>query len=81
MPGTATTAASRSSRRIASTALATAPAVDGRSAGSLASMDMISARGPGGTSLGSGGGGSLTCARAIAICESPVNGRFPARHS
>ncbi len=52
MPGTAAAAASRSPRRIASTAPARAPAVDGRSAGSLASIDMISAAAPAGMSLG-----------------------------
>jgi hypothetical protein len=66
---------------MASTAVARAPAVAGRSLGSFASIDISSARTVSGTLSFSGGGGSLTCARAIAICDSPVNGRRPARHS
>jgi len=53
----------------------------GRSAGVLGSMDMIRARTGAGMDSGSSGGVSLTCASAIAICDSPENGRRPARHS
>ena len=81
MPGTASVAVLVSPARRASAALASAVAFSGRSAGFLASMDMISWRTGAGMVSGSGGGASLTWARAMAICDSPVNGRRPARHS
>lgn len=56
MPGTMVTAEATSPRRRASTALASLPAFSGRSSGSLASMDMMSARTGSGTESGSGGG-------------------------
>ena len=73
--GTALIAAGISRRRIASIADASAVASLGRSAGSLASRHIIKARAGAGMLSGSGGGGSFTWARAIAICDSPVNGR------
>ena len=56
-------------------ASAKAPPSGNRSAGSLASARSISSRTAGGTSAGSGGGGRLMCASAIATCEAPSNGR------
>ena len=81
MPGTAASAARMSPARIASAASASFSAVAGRSAGSLASIDISSARTGRGSDSGSGGGVSLICAMAMATCDSPVNGRRPARHS
>ena len=79
--GTAFNAARTSLRRIASIAAASAVALAGRSEGSFASRHIISARAVGETLSGSGGGVSFTCAKAIAICDSPVNGRCPASAS
>jgi hypothetical protein len=56
-------------------------ALAGRFFGSLASMDIRSARTGLGSDSGRGGGASLTWARAMAICDSPENGRCPVRHS
>ena len=81
MPGTAAAAEAVSCRRRASAASARAVALAGRSCGSLASMDMISARTGSGMVSGRGGGGSLTWASAMAIWDSPEKGRCPTRHS
>ena len=74
-PGTASTAPSTSLRRSASAASESTVASAGRSRGSFESMHMISARTGAGTVSGRAGGVSLTWASAIAIWDSPVNGR------
>lgn len=81
MAGTATVAAATSPRRSAWAARARFAAVAGRSAGFFAMHEMTRAETGSGMSPGSGGGCSLMCAIAIATCDSPVNGRRPARAS
>ena len=61
--------------RMASAASANFKALAGRLAGSLDSIDINSARTGVGKVSGSGGGASLTWARAMAIWDSPENGR------
>ena len=67
--------------RMASAASESLMALAGRFFGSLASMDIRSARTGFGRVSGRGGGASFTCARAMAIWDSPENGRWPVRHS
>ena len=81
IPGTASVAVSGLPARMASAATASESASAGRSAGSLASIDITSERTGTGMFSGNGGGVSLTWARAIAIWDSPVNGRRPANSS
>ena len=79
--GTAIAAEFRSPRRRACAARATVAEDDGRSLGFLAIIAMTRFCTGIGTVGGSGGACSLICAIAIATCDSPVNGRLPARHS
>ncbi|CAH0300960.1 hypothetical protein SRABI26_04538 [Arthrobacter sp. Bi26] len=81
MPGTAACAAEMSPLRMASAASDSLMASAGRFFGSLASMDISRARTGLGSVSGSGGGASLTWASAMAIWDSPENGRWPVRHS
>ena len=81
MPGTAAWAAGMSPARMASAASANFRAFAGLLMGSLASMDISRARTGVGRVSGNGGGASLTCAKAMAICDSPEKGRWPVMHS
>ena len=81
MAGTIAAAAPTSPRRRACAARANACAEAGRSEGFLAIDAKIRLRTGSATVTGSSGGASLIWAIAIATCDSPVNGRRPARAS
>ena len=81
MPGTAAAAPAMSPRRSIWAARARCCAVAGRFFGFFAMHDRTRLRTGSGIEGGSSGGASLICAIAIATCDSPVNGRFPASAS
>ena len=81
MPGTTAAAPAMSPRRSIVAARERCAALVGRSAGFFAMQLMTRLRTGSGTVPASSGGASLMCAIAMATCDSPVNGRRPARHS